>query len=948
MAAGTTPADADGPGARAVAAHRTVGPGPERGCDTGSGPGPERGLGERIETLLAGRERRLVVDGQWLCLFAARPLAGGIPDHGWKLHISARPDDLSPLVDLVVPVLLRYACHAKFARDAGVLGAMNSGDRDPALVGKAVTVYPRPEDVAMLGGELAGLLAGRAGPRVLSDRRIRPDAPVYYRYGPFRATGADDAALAMTGPDGARFPGRAGTRYRQPPWAADPFRAAAPPTDRPARLIGGRYRLTTGIARSPHGDVYRAVDSATGEGVIVKQARAHAGEDADGVDARGRLRHEHAVLAALSGIDGVPRVRDHLRHGDDEYLITTDRGPRDLRRDVLGHGPYQPGTARASTGSGPADGIATGREIAVLARRLLAVLDGVHACGVVVGDLKPSNVVLGDDGAAYLVDFGVSALHGDRPTGATPGYSMPVYRPGGPPRPADDLYALGATLHFALTGMDPVVVDRDDAVNRDRTLACLTAVLSDAAHRPARELVAGLMDPDPVRRTAYAQRWRAPEATAAPGTPAVSGRAVPSPPAITRALLDDLIAHTVATCVTAAGGLPAGPESRHGQQRHGLTLYDGAAGVGLELLHHMEQPGVARAVAGLAHRTAHHPALPTLTAALHVGRTGVDLFLDSATAPNGAPGFVPPPSPRPYDDTGDQISGAAGAGTGLLTLARRARAAGRDEEARARLAMAEECVRTLPAARTGRAPAEPQRSAAASEAAFTLGFAHGRAGVIHFLYAYHRLTGDPAAGAAARQDLAELVSYTPRLLALAARPEAHRRYGSWCRGLAGIGTLLIEAGGYEGDSRTTDLGVRCAWACRDLAPRMSPVSQCCGLAGVGELLIDAAVFTGDEGLFRAAEDVAGLILARSGGTARRPMFPDNTLAASGPGWATGSAGVLSFLRRLRDRGGPRLWTGHTARQTAGPGVLVRVPPPSAGPTSGAGPAPGEGPAPGGA
>ncbi|MET4926547.1 lanthionine synthetase LanC family protein, partial [Streptomyces sp. PSRA5] len=666
---------------------------------------------------------------------------------------------------------------------------------------------------------------------------------------------------------------------------------------------------TTGIARSPHGDVYRALDTATGEQVIVKQARAYAGEDADGVDARGRLRHEHGVLAALSGVDGVPRVRDHLRHGDDEYLITTDCGPRDLRRDVLGHGPYPPGTPSAPAGSGPAGGTVTGRGIAPLARRLLALLDSVHACGVVVGDLKPSNVVLGEDGTAYLVDFGVSALHGDRPAGATPGYSMPVHRAGGPPAPADDLYALGATLHYALTGMDPVVVDRDDAVNRDRTLACLAAVLPGAAHRPVRELVAGLMDPDPVRRTARAQRWRAP---VAPARPVASGHGFPSPPAITPGLLDDLIAHTVATCVTAAAKLPAGPQSREGQQGFGLTLYDGAAGVGLELLHHLEQPGVPQAVAGLARRTAHHPALPTLTAALHTGRTGVDLFLDSATALTGAPAFVPQPSPRPYDDTGDQISGAAGAGTGQLTLARRARAAGRDDEARARLTVAEECARASLAARIGSERVKPQRSAAASEAAFAFGFAHGLAGVIHFLHAYHRFTGDPAAGEAARQGLTELVSHTPRLLALASRPQAHRRYGSWCRGLAGIGTLLIEAGAHEGDSRTTDLGVRCAWACRDLAPRMSPVSQCCGLSGVGELLIDAAGVTGDDGLLHAAEDVAGLILARSGGTSRRPVFPDNTLAASGPGWATGSAGVLSFLRRLRDRGGPRLWTDHVA------------------------------------
>ncbi|MFE4528420.1 class IV lanthionine synthetase LanL, partial [Streptomyces anulatus] len=875
-------------------------------------PGGNRGIGQRIEMLLADRGRRLVMDGQWLCLFAPRPLGDEIPGHGWKLHISARPNDLPSLVDLVVPVLLRYLCDAKFARDTEVLGAMNSGDRDPALVGKAITVYPRVEDVTVLGTELADLLSGRPGPRVLSDRRIRPDAPVYYRYGPFRATGVDDAALAMTGPDGSRFPGRAGTRYRQPPWAADPFRPAAPPPGGPARLIGGRYRLTTGITRSAHGDVYRAVDIATREHLIVKQARAHAGEDTNGVDARGRLRHEHAVLAALAGVDGVPEVREQLRHGDDEYLVTTDCGPRDLRRDVLAHGPFPSGAAMLSAGSEPADRIATGRGINALARRLLGILDSVHARGVLVGDLKPSNVVLGDDGAAHLVDFGVSALHGDRPTGATPGYSMPVYRTGRPAGPADDLYALGATLHFALTGMDPVVVDCNDDVNRDRTLTCLAAALPGAAHRPVRELVAGLMHPDPAQRAACVQRWRAQAPPLAPE------RRIPRP-RVTPGMLDDLIAHTVATCVSAVAELPTG-SARDGQQGFGVTLYDGAAGVGLELLHHTQQPGVPQAVVDLAHRTAHHPTLATLTAALHIGRTGVDLFLDSATMLNDAPAPATPQSVLPYDDTGDQISGAAGAGTGLLTLAQRARTAGREEEARARLAAAEECVRGLLAARAGRARAEPQSSAADSEAAFTLGFAHGRAGVIHFLHAYHRFTGDPAAGAAARQDLAELISHTPRLLALAARPQAHRRYGSWCRGLAGIGTLLIETGRHEGDLPTTDLGVRCAWACRDLAPRMSPVSQCCGLSGVGELLIDAAAVTGDERLHRAAEDVAGLILARSGGTLRKPLFPDNTLAASGPGWATGSAGVLSFLRRLRDQGGPRLWTDTSAEAPSRPGI----------------------------
>ncbi len=874
-----------------------------RDAEAGS-DGPAPGLRERLDALADGSAGwRTAGDERWLYLFG--PRRGELPRHGWKLHVSALPEDLPEVVDLLVPVLLRYACDAKFARDVEALREMNRGELDPALVGKAATLYPRPPDVTALGRELAGLLARRPGPRVLSDRRISPDAPVFYRYGPFRAAGADDAALTMTGPDGSRFPGRAGTRYRQPPWADDPFAAGRTRGPGAPRTIGGRFRLTGGIARSPFGDVYRARDLGTGAHVVVKQARAHVGEDAHGFDAQGRLRHEHAVLAALSGVDGVPRVVDHVRHGADEFLVTTDCGPTDLRRDVLERGPYGGLPRPRGAGADPygpmpwGAGHATGRDVVTLARRLLVLLGGVHTRGVVVGDLKPANVVLGAGGTVRLVDFGVAALHGDRPSGATRGYSMPVHRAGRPPAPADDLYALGATLHFALTGMDPVVVDRDPGVNRDRTLACLAAARPGPANRTARALVAGLLDLDPAARERCARRFLA---GAAPG-----GRRLPSPPRVGPALLEGVIGHTVASCVDALPGLLAGPGSARPGSR--LTLYDGAAGVGLELLHHGEFPGVPEAVAGLARRVARDPALTALTGSFYLGRTGVDLFLDAASVLPGAPAApAPTVGARPYDGTGDQIGGTAGTGTGLLALARRAGADGREERARALVSGAAACARTLVEAWDDAEPPRPEASAASSQAAFGFGFAHGRAGTVHFLHAFHRLTGDPAAGAAADRGLAELLEHTPRLLELATRPEAHRRYGSWCRGLAGIGTLLVGIGRTGKDEEALELGVRCAWACHALAPRMSLVTQCCGLSGVGELLLDAAAATGEGRLWDAADEVAGLVLARSGGPPGRPVFPDNTMVSASPAWATGTAGVLSFFRRLHARGHPRPWS----------------------------------------
>ncbi|WP_425554880.1 protein kinase domain-containing protein, partial [Kitasatospora putterlickiae] len=431
--------------------------------------------------------RRLHAGDGWLYLHdPAMPALA----HGWKLHLSARPEHLAELVDLVLPVLLRYTCDAKFAADAAVLGRLNSGLRGAAAVGKAVTVYPAPGGTEALAAELAEVLAGRPGPRVVSDRRLRADAPVYYRYGPFRADG-DDPDLVMTGPAGEAFPGLADGAYRQPPWAADPFAARAPRREATTRVGDGRYRITAGISRSPGGHVYRAVELATGRAVVVKQARAFVAEDPSGTDARGRLRHERRVLAALDGVPGVPRLVDYFRHGEDEYLVGTAVGPRDLRRDVLAAGPYPTG------GGGTA-----GRDWWALARRLLAVLDGVHARGVVVCDLKPANAVPDGSGGCSLVDFGVSALAGERPAGATRGYGLPSAAQA---RPADDYYALGATLHWAATGLDPVVIDPDPAVNCERTLACLAAALpgGEAADAVV-TVVAGLLSLDAGERATAA------------------------------------------------------------------------------------------------------------------------------------------------------------------------------------------------------------------------------------------------------------------------------------------------------------------------------------------------------------------------------------------------------------------------------------------------------------
>lgn len=122
-------------------------------------------------------------------------------------------------------------------------------------------------------------------------------------------------------------------------------------------------------------------------------------------------------------------------------------------------------TMELVSGGSLAQRIAGAPQAAAAAAELVEILaramDFAHRKGIVHRDLKPGNVLLGPDGTAKIVDFGLARLEGGEPltsSGAilgTPGYMAPEQVRGAAVGPAADVYALGGILYEMLTGRPP-------------------------------------------------------------------------------------------------------------------------------------------------------------------------------------------------------------------------------------------------------------------------------------------------------------------------------------------------------------------------------------------------------------------------------------------------------------------------------------------------------------
>ncbi|WP_436492311.1 serine/threonine-protein kinase [Actinokineospora sp. HUAS TT18] len=300
-------------------------------------------------------------------------------------------------------------------------------------------------------------------------------------------------------------------------------------TDEPT-LVAGRYRLGARIGSGAMGVVWQAHDERLHRTVAVKQLLSQPGLSADQAEeARQRAMREGRIAARLAHPNAIT-VYDVAEHDGEPWLIME----------------YLPSKSLAGVLSereflAPAEAARIGAQVA-------AALVAAHAAGIVHRDVKPANVLLGEDGTVKITDFGISRATGDVTVTATgmlagtPAYLAPEVAKGEQPTSAADVFSLGSTLYTAVEGHSPFGLSENTLallyavaagkVQPPRQAGPLTALLmqllrADPSERPtmpaAREALAAVAAGKPLPSIALANQrtdpYPKPQPTPPPGTP---------------------------------------------------------------------------------------------------------------------------------------------------------------------------------------------------------------------------------------------------------------------------------------------------------------------------------------------------------------------------------------------------------------------------------------------
>lgn len=220
--------------------------------------------------------------------------------------------------------------------------------------------------------------------------------------------------------------------------------------------INNRYQIIRPLGKGGMGETFLAKDShLPSERLCVIKCLRPQTTDPEALQViQERFQREAVILEDLGkSCSQIPNLYAYFPDGDSYCLVQEWVEGDDIQKTVNKQGPLSESIVKP------------------IFESLLNTLDYVHSKGIIHRDIKPENVMLSQDGKPVLIDFGaVRELMGTELnsrgvpsrsiTIGTPGF-MPPEQAAGRPTFSSDLYSLGLTCIYMLTGRIPQELDSD-------------------------------------------------------------------------------------------------------------------------------------------------------------------------------------------------------------------------------------------------------------------------------------------------------------------------------------------------------------------------------------------------------------------------------------------------------------------------------------------------------
>jgi len=207
-------------------------------------------------------------------------------------------------------------------------------------------------------------------------------------------------------------------------------------------VLQRRYQIDRLLGGGGMGMVYLARDQRlANRACAIKEMVDHFIDPQQRIEANEYFAREADTLAQLKH-SAIPAITDRFDDQNRHYLVMEYVEGRNLDEEIAARGAPLP------------EGL-----VIDIARQLCDVLAYLHGLmpAIIYRDMKPSNVMLTHQGRVVLVDFGIARLFKAQRKGTmigTLGFAPPEQYQG-VADPRSDIYSLGATLHYVLTGRDP-------------------------------------------------------------------------------------------------------------------------------------------------------------------------------------------------------------------------------------------------------------------------------------------------------------------------------------------------------------------------------------------------------------------------------------------------------------------------------------------------------------